>query len=67
MNGSTVKRSNRRSREVQKLVATSARSPSSTSDSKRASETSGSECTRSSVIERIASEKAKNLIKREDV
>jgi len=53
-------------REVQKLVATSARSPNWTSDSKRASETSSSKCTKSSVIERLVSEKAKNLIKRED-
>jgi len=32
--------------------------PTSTSDSKRASETSGSKCTKSSVIERLVSEKA---------
>jgi len=47
--------------------ASSARSQASTSDSKPASETSSSKCTKSSVIERLVSEKAKNLIKREDV
>ena len=46
-----------------KRTFTSARSLSSMSDSKRASETSGSKCTRSSVIERLASEKAKNFVK----